>query len=68
MPSSADEAFTQEDNRTINAGVDKKRNKKKKNNNKKTAYSIVHEEEREGARPSTGDLLWEASAPVQDPI
>ncbi|GAB7344046.1 hypothetical protein MBLNU457_1965t1 [Dothideomycetes sp. NU457] len=56
MPSSADEAFNQEDNRTSNAGLDKKRKKTKKNS-KKTAYSIVHEEERERARPDTGDLL-----------
>lgn len=56
MPSSADETLIQEDNRTSNAGIDKKRKKTKKNN-RKTAYSIVQEEEREGARPDTGNLL-----------
>lgn len=64
MPSSTDEAFIQEENRTNNLGLDKKRKKAKKS--KKTPYSTVQEEDREAVGKDTEGHLYETISSVHD--
>jgi len=64
MPSSTDEAFTQEENRTNNLGLDKRRKKAKRS--KKTAYSTVQEEDREVVGKDTEGHLYEMISSVHD--